>query len=47
MDKKYQRTKLARERLLLLAAIIEVVNKLLDLLSKFVNYASPVWKLRI
>jgi hypothetical protein len=44
MAKKPRKTNLAPEHLLLLAALIELVTKLLDLLSKVVNYASSFWK---
>lgn len=37
--KKPRKTNLALERLLLWAALFEVVNQVLDLLSKVVNYA--------
>lgn len=40
-------TNLAREYLLLLAAFLKVVDRLIELLSGFVNYERPIRQLRV
>ncbi len=47
MRKPKRKTILAPERLALLVVSLEVINELLELLSKVVNYAPAVRKLRV
>lgn len=46
MSKNSSKTSLA-QRLILMAAALRVVNEIVDLLSKVVNYGRPFRKLRI
>jgi hypothetical protein len=40
-------TNLALKRLLFLVALLRAINELVDLLSKVVNYGSPIPQLRV
>lgn len=47
MRKPKRKTILAPERLALLVVSLEIINELLELLSKVVNYGSAIRELRV